>query len=89
MRAQVRNLFGYIGRLFVTFLQDLSSLWALFLETLAQARALVRDPRRRRQARLLVHVDEAGFFSLPLVLIVSVLLGTVLEIVISLFMYLV
>jgi phospholipid/cholesterol/gamma-HCH transport system permease protein len=82
-RVCVRKLFGYIGRLFITFLQDLSSLSALFVETLAQARTLVRDPRRRRQARVLAHVDEAGFYSLPLVLIVSVLLGVVLAILIS------
>jgi phospholipid/cholesterol/gamma-HCH transport system permease protein len=79
----VRNLFGYIGRLFITFLRDLSSLWALFIETLVQARVLFTDPRRRRQARLLAHIDEAGFYSLPQVLLVSVLLGAVLAILIS------
>lgn len=79
----MRNLFGYIGRLCISFLQELSSLYALFVETLTQAAALFGDPKRRRQARLLAHIDEAGYYSLPQVLVVSVLLGAILAILIS------
>jgi len=79
----VKNLFGYIGRMFITFLQDLSSLTYLFFETLAQTVALVLDRKRLRQARFLLHVDEAGTHSLALVIIVSSLLGVALTVLVS------
>ena len=39
--GSVKNFFGYIGRKFLTFLQDLSSLWYLFSETAAQSLLLI------------------------------------------------
>ncbi len=77
------NLFGYVGRMFITFLQDLSSLTYLFLETIAQTVALFSDRKRVQKARLLLHVDEAGTHSLMLVIIVSALLGTALTVLVS------
>lgn len=77
------NLFGSTGRAFFIFLQDLTSLWYLFVETLRQAVGLMRDRKRLRQARLLEHVDEIGASSLPLVLTVSVLLGVALTVLVS------
>jgi phospholipid/cholesterol/gamma-HCH transport system permease protein len=79
----VKNLFGYIGRSFGVFLQDLSSHYYLFRETLAQSCALLSDRRKRKQARLLEYVDEIGTQSLPLVLAVSALLGVALTVIIS------
>ncbi|MDA8098208.1 MAG: ABC transporter permease [Nitrospiraceae bacterium] len=79
----MRNLAGYVGRMFITFLQDLSSIWHLFRETMTQAVALVRDRKRIRQSRLLDHVDEAGAHSLPLVITVSGLLGVAMAVLIS------
>jgi phospholipid/cholesterol/gamma-HCH transport system permease protein len=79
----VKNLFGYIGRRFFTFLQDLSSLYYLFQETLAQTAVVLSDPKKRRQARLLEQVDEVGTQSLPLILAVSALLGIALTVLVS------
>jgi phospholipid/cholesterol/gamma-HCH transport system permease protein len=79
----VKNLFGYIGRTFITFLQDLTSLLYLFRETVAQTLILVSDRRKRRQAGLLEQVDEVGTHSLILVLSVSALLGIALTVLIS------
>jgi phospholipid/cholesterol/gamma-HCH transport system permease protein len=79
----VKNLFGYVGRAFITFLQDLSSLYYLFRETVIQTFVLISDRKKRRQARLLAHVDEVGTQSLPLVLTVSALLGIALTVLIS------
>jgi phospholipid/cholesterol/gamma-HCH transport system permease protein len=79
----VRNLFGSIGRTFITFLQDLTSLYYLFRETLAQAIVLVSDRKKRRQAGLLEQVDEIGAHSLLLVLSVSGLFGIALTVLIS------
>jgi len=79
----VKNLFGYIGRAFITFLQDLSSLYYLFIETVRQSVILFTDRKKLRQAHLLAHVDEIGTHSLPLVLAVSVLLGIALTVLIS------
>ncbi len=77
------NLFGYVGRMFITFLQDLSSITYLFLETVAQTVALFSDRKRVKKARLLLHVDEAGTHSLMLVIIVSSLLGIALTVLVS------
>jgi len=79
----LKNLFGYVGRMFITFLQDLSSLTYLFLETIAQTVALFSDRKRVIKARLLLHVDEAGTHSLMLVIIVSALLGIALTVLVS------
>ena len=74
------KLFGYVGRSFITFLQDLSSMVFLFWETLAQSYVLFRDPKRRRRAGILQSVDAIGSQSLPLVLTVSSLIGIVLTV---------
>lgn len=79
----MKNLFGYIGRAFITFLQDLSSLFYLLKETIAQTVVLVSDRKKLKQARLLEHVDEIGVQSLPLVIAVSALLGIALTVLIS------
>ncbi len=79
----MKNLFGYVGRMFITFLQDLSSLAYLFVETVAQTFALFADRKRLKKARFLLHVDEAGTHSLMLVIVVSGLLGTALTVLIS------
>lgn len=79
----MKNLFGYIGRAFITFLQDLSSLFYLFRETIGASGKLLFDPKRRKQARLLEQVDEIGARSLPLVLVVAALLGIALTVLIS------
>ena len=79
----MKNLLGYVGRAFITFLQDLSSLYYLFRETVIQSFVLMSDRKKRRQARLLAHVDEVGTQSLPLVLTVSALLGIALTVLIS------
>lgn len=79
----MKNVFGYVGRTFITFLQDLSSLYYLFRETVLQSVVLLSDRKKRQQARLLAHVDEIGAQSLPLVLTVSALLGIALTVLIS------
>jgi len=79
----VKNIFGYIGRAFITFLQDLSSLSYLFRETLVQSLVLVSNRKKRKQARLLEYVDEIGTHSLLLVLTVSALFGIALTVLIS------
>jgi phospholipid/cholesterol/gamma-HCH transport system permease protein len=79
----VKKLFGYLGRAFITFLQDLSSLVYLFRETVVQAVVLVSNRKKRKQARLLESVDEIGTRSLLLVLTVSGLLGIALTVLIS------
>jgi phospholipid/cholesterol/gamma-HCH transport system permease protein len=79
----VKNFFGYAGRKFITFLQDLSSLAYLFIETTKQAFTLFRDRKKLREARLLTHVDEVGTQSLPLVLSVAALLGIAITVLIS------
>ena len=56
----MKNLFGYVGRSFITFLQDLSSIFSLFRETLAQSYVMLRDPKRRRRAGILQSVDAIG-----------------------------
>lgn len=77
------NLFGLIGRKFFNFLYDLTSIAALFRETLIQTALVASDPKKRKQARLLSAVDEIGSFSIPLVLLVSSLLGVALTVVIA------
>ncbi|MBS1125525.1 MAG: hypothetical protein H6Q98_463 [Nitrospirae bacterium] len=79
----MRNLFGYVGRTFITFLQDLTSIFHLLKETLVQTALLVKDRKRRKQARILASVDEIGSFSILLVLLVSSLLGIGLTVVIA------
>jgi phospholipid/cholesterol/gamma-HCH transport system permease protein len=79
----VKNIFGYVGRAFITFLQDLSSIWHLFRETVVQAAVIFTDRKKLRQARLLEQVDEIGTLSLPLVLTVAALLGIALTVLIS------
>jgi len=79
----VKTIFGYIGRALITFLQELSSIYYLFLETVAQSIVLFTDRKKLRQARLLEHIDEIGARSLLLVLAVSVLLGIALTVLVS------
>jgi phospholipid/cholesterol/gamma-HCH transport system permease protein len=79
----VRNLFGYIGRKFITFLQDISSIYYLFAETVGQTFVLLGDRKKRKQARLLEFVDETGTRSLLLVIVVSGLLGIALTVLVS------
>jgi len=79
----VKNLFGYIGRAFITYLQDLSSVLYLFRDTVVQSVILVSDRKKRKQARLLAYVDEIGTQSLLLVLTVSALFGIALTVLIS------
>lgn len=79
----MKNIFGYVGRAFITFLQDLSSIWHLFRETVVQAAVIFTDRKKLRQARLLEQVDEIGTLSLPLVLTVAALLGIALTVLIS------
>ena len=79
----VKNLLGYVGRAFITFLQDLSSLYYLFRETVSQSVIVMFDRKKRKQARLLDHVDEIGASSLLLVLTVSALLGIALTVLLS------
>lgn len=79
----MNNLFGGIGRAFITFLQDLSSLYYLFTETVSQTIVLFTDRKKFQQARLLEYVDEVGTRSLPLVLAVSALLGIALTVLVS------
>ena len=79
----MKNLFGYIGRAFITFLQDLSSVLYLFRDTVVQSVILVSDRKKRKQARLLAYVDEIGTQSLLLVLTVSALFGIALTVLIS------
>ena len=77
------NLFGFIGRTFFTFLQDLSSLYALFLETVAQSYVVLANRKKFRRAGVLDQVDEIGARSLPLVIAVSALLGIALTVLVS------
>jgi phospholipid/cholesterol/gamma-HCH transport system permease protein len=79
----VKNLFGFAGRTFIAFLQDLSSLYHLFKETVAQTLVLFSNRKKLRQARVLEQVDEIGVHSLPLVITVSALLGIALTVLIS------
>ena len=79
----MKNLFGYIGRAFITYLQDLSSVLYLFRDTVVQSVILVSDRKKRKQARLLAYVDEIGTQSLLLVLTVSALFGIALTVLIS------
>ena len=71
----MKELFGYVGRMFFTLLSDLTSMVRLFRETVVQAAQVATDRKRRRQAHILSSVDEIGTFSLPLVLLISSLLG--------------
>ena len=79
----MKSLFGYIGRAFITFLQDLTSLYHLFLETVFQSVILFFDRKKLKQAKLLAHVDEIGAQSLPLVLAVAALLGIAMTVLVS------
>lgn len=79
----MKKIFGYLGRTFITFLQDLSSVYYLFQDTVFQTFILVTSRKKLRQARLLTHVDEIGTQSLPLVLAVASLLGIAMTVLIS------
>ncbi len=79
----MKKLFGYVGRTFISFLQTLSSLWYLLLETVSQSLVVLRDRKKRRQARILDQINEIGTHSLPLILTVSALLGIALTVLIS------
>lgn len=79
----MKNIFGYVGRVFITFLQDLSSLAFLFRETVLQTAVLFRERKRLKQARLLSFVDEVGTHSLPLVFAVAALLGIALTVLVA------
>jgi phospholipid/cholesterol/gamma-HCH transport system permease protein len=79
----VKKILGYLGRTFITFLQDLSSVYYLFQDTVFQTFILFTSRKKLRQARLLTHVDEIGTQSLPLVLAVASLLGIAMTVLIS------
>lgn len=79
----MKNFVGYLGRTFIRFLQDLSSLYYLFRETVLQAFILLTNRKKLKQARLLTQVDEIGTQSLPLVLAVAALLGIAMTVLIS------
>lgn len=79
----MKNFIGALGRKFIIFLQDLSSIAHLFFETMRQAAVLLRDAKKRRQAHVLESVDEIGAHSLPLVIVVSGLLGIALTVLVS------
>ena len=79
----MKNLFGHVGRAFIGFLQDLSGLALLFVETLRQAKVLLSDRKRLAQAGILTHVSEIGNYSLAIVLILSLLIGVALTAIVS------
>jgi phospholipid/cholesterol/gamma-HCH transport system permease protein len=79
----MKNLFGYVGRAFILFLRDLSSLYYLFTETVFQSIALLRDRKKRQETHVLNQVDEVGTQSLPLVLAVAALLGIAITVLVS------
>lgn len=79
----MRDLAGYIGRAFLSLLQDLSGLAHLFMETMVQARILLSDRRRLAQAGILSFVNEIGTYSLTIVLILSTLIGVALTVIVS------
>jgi phospholipid/cholesterol/gamma-HCH transport system permease protein len=79
----VKNIFGYVGRISITFLQDLSSMYALLRETLVQTLLVMKDGKRRRQARLLFSIDSIGSRSLALVLAVSALVGIIVTVLVA------
>ncbi len=79
----MKKFTGYLGRAFITFLQDLSSIYYLFQETVLQSLILFTNRKKLEQARLLTHVDEIGTQSLPLVLAVASLLGIAMTVLIS------
>lgn len=79
----MKGIFGRIGRIFFTFLRDLSSLVYLFKETMHQIAMLFKDRKRLRQGRLMNYIDEIGAGSLPLVLTASMLLGTAITVLVS------
>ena len=79
----MRNLAGYMGRAFLSLLQDLSGLVRLFRETVVQARVLLTDRRRLAQAGILASVSEIGNYSLAIVLFISLLIGIVLTVIVS------
>lgn len=79
----MKKFVGYLGRTFITFLQDLSSIYYLFQETVLQSLILFTNRKKLEQARLLTHMDEIGTQSLPLVLAVASLLGIAMTVLIS------
>lgn len=79
----MNNLFGFIGRKFFTFLSDLTSIASLFRDTLVQTAHLASSRKRWKQARVLSAVDDVGSFSIPLILMVSALIGIALTVVIA------
>jgi len=79
----LKNLFGYVGRMFINFLRDLSSIYHLFVETVVQTALLFKDRKRLKKANILSSVDAIGSFSIPLVLLVSALIGIGLTVVIA------
>jgi len=79
----VKSVFGHVGRALIAFLQTLSSLFYLFLETTAQSFVVLADRKKRRQAGILAQVNEIGTHSLPLILTVAALLGIALTVLIS------
>jgi len=79
----VKKFVGYLGRTFIRFLQDLSSVYYLFQETIFQAVILFTNRKKLEEARLLTYVNEIGTQSLPLVLTVASLLGIAMTVLIS------
>jgi len=79
----VKKFVGYLGRTFIQFLQDLSSVYYLFQETVVQALILFTNRKKLEEARLLTHVYEIGTQSLLLVITVASLLGIAMTVLIS------
>ena len=79
----MKDLAGYIGRKFISFLQDLSGLAHLLLLTAAQARVVLTDRKRLAQAGILASVNEIGTYSLTIVILLSALIGVALTVIVS------
>ena len=79
----MKSLFGFIGRAFITFLRDLSSLTSLFGDTIVQSVVLLKDHRKQKQWPILQQVDQIGFHSLLMVLTVSGLFGIAMTVLIA------
>lgn len=79
----MKKLAGYIGRKFISFLQDLSGLAHLFLETGVQARHMLADRKRLTRGGTLSFVNEIGTSSLSIVIILSALIGVALTVIVS------
>ncbi len=68
---------GGSGR-FILFLQHLSSMWHLFLDTIRWMIVKPLQGKRLRMRAVFVQMDEVGVKSLPIVLLVSFFIGIIL-----------